>query len=183
MDGTEYYQEYLAGDEGALAQIIRLYKDGLILYLSGYVKDITLAEELTEETFVKLVMKRPRFSGNASFKTWLYAVGRNAALDYLRRHKPREVSLEDCPEAFDEEQDLERTYIQQEDRILVQRAMKKLKLEYRQVLWLLYFEDFTHKEAARILRKTTHNVETIAYRARQALKTKLLEEGYVYEKL
>lgn len=183
MDGAQYYQEYLGGDNAALAQIIRLYKDGLMLYLNGYVKDITLAEELTEETFVKLVIKRPRFSGNAIFKTWLYTVGRNVVLDYLRRHKPREVSLEDCPEAFNEEQDLERTYIRQEDRILVHRAMKKLKQEYRQVLWLLYFEEFTNKEVARILRKTTHNVEVMAYRARQALKTKLLEEGYVYEKL
>lgn len=183
MDGTQYYREYLAGDDSALAQIIRLYKDGLILYLNGYVKDIAVAEELTEETFVKLIIKRPKFSGNASFKTWLYAVGRNMALDYLRRSKRTELSLEDCPEALDEEQDLERTYIQQEDRILVHRAMRKLKQEYQQILWLLYFENFTHKEAAHILKKTTHNVETTAYRARKALKTKLLEEGYVYEKL
>lgn len=183
MDGAQYYREYLDGDDSALAQIIRLYKDGLILYLNGYVKNIMVAEELAEETFVKLVTRRPRFFGHASFKTWLYTVGRNVALDYLRRCKPREVSLDDCPEAFDEEQGLERTYIRQEDRFLVHRAMKKLKREYRQVLWLLYFEDFTHKEAARILRKTTHNVETMAYRARQALKTTLLEEGYVYEKL
>ena len=183
MNGTQYYLAYLTGDDSALAQIICLYKDGLILYLNGYVKDITVAEELTEETFVKLVIKRPKFSGNASFKTWLYTVGRNVALDYLRRSKRNDVPLEDCPKAFDEEQDLERTYIQQEDRILIHRAMKKLKQEYRQVLWLLYFEEFTHKEAACILQKTTHNVETIAYRARKALKSKLLEEGYVYEKL
>lgn len=183
MDGTKYYQDYLNGDDTALAQIIRLYKDGLILYLNGYVKNIVTAEDLTEETFVKLVIRRPRFLGHGSFKTWLYTVGRNIALDYLRVRKPREVSLDECPEAFDEEQDLEQTYIRQEDRILLHRAMKKMKQEYRDVLWLIYFEGFTHKEVARILRKTTHNVETMAYRARQALKTKLLEEGFIYEKL
>lgn len=183
MDGTQYYREFLDGDDSALAEIIRIYKDGLILYLNGYVKSIAVAEELTEDTFVKLVIKRPRFFGHASFKTWLYTVGRNVALDYLRTSKPKEVSLDDLPEAFDEEQDLEWAYIRQEDRILVHRAMKELKQEYRQVLWLLYFEGFTHKEAAHILQKTTHNVETLAYRARQALKNKLLEEGYVYEKL
>ena len=183
MEGTQYYQKYLAGDDAALAQIIRLYKDGLILYLNGYVRDMTVAEELTEETFVKLVLKRPGFSGNASFKTWLYKVGRNLSLDHLRRSGRTELSLEDCPEISDEEQDLERAYIQQEDRILVHRSLRRLKQEYRQILWLLYFENFTHKEAARILRKTTHNIETLAYRARRALKSKLLEEGYVYEKL
>ena len=183
MDGTQYCRKFLDGDDSALAEIIRIYKDGLILYLNGYVKSIAVAEELTEDTFVKLVIKRPRFFGHASFKTWLYTVGRNVALDYLRTGKPKEVSLDDLPEAFDEEQDLEWAYIRQEDRILVHRAMKELKQEYRQVLWLLYFEGFTHKETAHILHKTTHSVETMAYRARQALKNKLLEEGYVYEKL
>lgn len=48
MDGTKYYQDYLNGDDTALAQIIRLYKDGLILYLNGYVKNIVMAEELTD---------------------------------------------------------------------------------------------------------------------------------------
>lgn len=183
MDSTQYYQRYLSGDDSALAQIICAFKDGLILYLNSYVKDITVAEELTEETFVKLVLKRPKFSGNASFKTWLYTIGRNVALDYLRRSKKSEVSFEDCPEICDEEKDLERSYIQQEERILVHRAVRKLKREYQQILWLIYFEGFSHKEAARILGKTTHNVETTASRARQALKIKLLEEGYVYEKL
>lgn len=183
MDGKRYYQKFLSGEEAALAEIIRIYKDGLMLYLNGYVNDLSLAEELTEETFVKLVVKRPRFFGNASFKTWLYTVGRNIALDHLRRLRKTHLSLEDCPEVADEEQDLERSYLQEEERLLVHRTMKLLKEEYRQILWLLYFEGFTHKEAARILKKTTHNVETMAYRARKALKAKLLEEGFVYEKL
>ena len=183
MDGKDYYQKFLAGEEQALSEIIRMYKDGLLLYLNGYVNDLSLAEELTEETFVKLVVKRPRFFPGASFKTWLYTVGRNVTLDHLRRSKGKEISIEDCREISDDEQELERSYIRQEERILVHRALKQLKPEYRQVLHLLYFEGFSQKEAARILKKTTHNVETLAYRARKALKTKLLEEGYVYEKL
>lgn len=183
MDGKRYYQAFLSGEESALAEIIRIYKDGLMLYLNGYVNDLSLAEELTEETFVKLVVKRPRFFGKASFRTWLYAVGRNLAMDHLRRSKGKEVSIDDCLEMSDEEQDLERSYIRQEEKIQVHRALKALKPEYRQLLWLLYFEDFSQKEAAKILKKTTHNVETMAYRARKALKAKLLEEGFVYEKL
>ena len=183
MEGTQYYQQYLGGNDDALAQIIRLYKDGLMLYLNGYVRDIQLAEELTEDTFVKLVVKRPRFPNRASFKTWLYAVGRNLTIDRLRQCKHTDISIEDCPEPVDELQNLEALYIQEEEKILIHRAMRELKPEYRQVLWLLYFEDFTHKEAARILRKTTHNVETMACRARKALKDKLLEEGFAYEKL
>lgn len=183
MECAECYQRYLNGDNSGLTQIIGMFKDGLILYLNTYVRDVLVAEELTEETFVKLVLKKPKFSGNASFKTWLYSIGRNIAMDYLRRSKSKRIPLEDCPEIVDDEIDLERSYIQQEDRIFVHRAMRKLKPEYQQVLWLIYFEGFSNKEAGRILGKTTHNVETMAYRARNALKIKLIEEGYVYEEL
>lgn len=79
------YQRFLKGDESGLAEIIHTYKDGLILYLNGYVNDFSTAEELTEETFVKLILKRPHFSRRSAFKTWLYAIGRNTALDHLRR--------------------------------------------------------------------------------------------------
>ena len=177
------YRRFLSGDNSGLEEIIRTYKDGLILYLHGYVNNLSTAEELTEETFVKLVLKRPHFSKCSAFKTWLYAIGRNTALDYLRRHKKSEVSLEECPQQEDEEENMERAYIRQEDKRTLHQCMKKLKQEYQQVLWLAYFEGFTYPEISRILRKTTHNTETIAYRARLALKKILTEEGYVYENL
>lgn len=177
------YQRFLKGDDSGLAEIICTFKDGLILYLNGYVNDLGVAEELTEETFVKLVLKRPHFSQRSAFKTWLYAIGRNTAMDHLRRSKKSEVSLEECPQLRDEEENLEHACIRQEDKRMLHQCMKKLKQEYRQVLWLAYFEDFSYPEIARILRKTTHNVETIAYRARLALKKTLTEEGFVYENL
>ena len=179
---TDSYQRFLAGDESGLAQIICAYKDGLILYLNGYVHDISLAEELTEETFAKLVLKRPRFSGDSAFKTWLYTIARHVAIDYLRRKK-QNVSTEDCKELVDEQADLERTFLQQEQKLQLYEAIEQLKPEYRQVLWLYYFADFSHKEIARILGKSTHNVEMLASRARQALKTILNKEGFVYEAL
>ena len=179
---TDSYRRFLAGDESGLAQIICAYKDGLILYLNGYVHDISLAEELTEETFVKLVLKRPRFSGDSAFKTWLYTIARHVAIDYLRKKK-QNVSTEDCKELVDEQADLERTFLQQEQKLQLYEAIEQLKPEYRQVLWLYYFADFSHKQIARILGKSTHNVEMLASRARQALKTILNKEGFVYEAL
>lgn len=175
------YQDFFAGNQEALTDIIRDYRDGLLLYLNGIVQNITIAEELTEDVFVKLVMKRPRFSAESSFKTWLYAIGRNLAISYIRRQKHIHISLENCPELTDDEKNLERQYIQKEQKIILHNAMKALKPEYRQVLWLIYFEGFSQKETARIMGKTVHNVETLAYRARQALKVKLLEEGFEYE--
>lgn len=177
------YKCFLSGDPEGLCRIIRDYKDGLILYLNTIVQNLTVAEELTEDTFVKLVVKRPRFASDSSFKTWLYAIGRNAAYSYLRCNKQIHIPLENCPELTDAEEDLERRYILKERQKTLHNSMKKLKPEYCQVLWLIYFEGFSQKETARILGKTVHSVETLVYRARQALKTKLLEEGFIYEDL
>jgi len=177
------YQSFLSGDPEGLNRIVRDYKDGLILYINGIVQNVAVAEDLTEDVFVKLIMKRPRFSSDSSFKTWLYTIGRNTAISYLRRNKLMHIPLENCPELTDDEKNLEQRYIQQEQRRGLHCAMKKLKPEYRQVLWLAYFEGFSHKETARIMGKSVHNTETLAYRARQALKLKLLEEGFTYEDL
>ena len=180
---TRDYQCFLSGDPEGLSRIIWDYKDGLILYINGIVHNIAVAEDLTEDVFVKLIMKRPRFSSDSSFKTWLFTIGRNAAITYLRRSKFIHIPLENCPELTDDEKDLEQRYIQHEQHRVLHCAMKELKPEYRQVLWLVYFEGFSHKETARILGKSVHNTETLAYRARLALKKNLLEEGFEYENL
>ena len=178
----ESYQRFLQGDEAGLVQIIREHKDGLILYLNGIVRNIDTAEELTEETFVKLVVKRPKFSGKSTFKTWLYTIARNIAMDYLRHHKMN-ISMDVCAPISDELSDLERAWIGQEKKLQLHRTMEKLKPEYRQVLYLRYFEDFACKQIARIMGKTTHSTETLLYRAKLALKQKLMEEGFSYEDL
>jgi len=181
--GAESYLRFLDGDNNGLAEIIRDYKDGLILYLRSFAEDIYQAEEFAEDTFVKLVTNRPRFGNRSSFKTWLYAIGRNVALDQARkRSRHREVSIDECPEIA-EEISLERSYLLEEQKIRLHGAMKKLKAEYRQILWLIYFEDFTNREAAVVMKRSTHSVETLVYRARLALKKQLEKEGFHYEKL
>ena len=183
-NGASSYRRFLSGDENGLAEIILAYRDGLILYLHSFTGDLRLAEELAEDTFVLLGTKKPRDKGTGSFKTWLYTIGRNLALNTLRRQKRNpEVSLELCPEVSSEEAALEQAYLRQEQKITVHRALHKLKAEYRQVLWLVYFEGMSLKEAASVLKKRIHTVEVLVSRARKALKTQLEKEGFFYEEL
>lgn len=56
--------------------------------------------------------------------------------------------------------------------------MAYLKTEYRQVLWLLYFEELSVKEISQIMKKSPHAVETLTYRAKQSLKSELTKDGY-----
>lgn len=184
--GAASYRRFLDGDNEGFVEIVRVYNDGLILYLNSFVNNISIADiadELAEDAFVKLGVKKPRYAGKSSFKTWLYAIGRNVAMDYIRKKaKERTVPLDACAEQTDEEL-LESRYIKEERKIILHRAMNNLKPEYRQVLWLIYFEGFSNKEVAKIMRKSVHAVESLASRARQSLRTKLNEEGFVYENL
>ena len=184
-NGASSYRRFRDdGDENGLIEIIRNYKDGLILYLSSFVGNIHTAEELAEDTFVLLGIKKPKDKGKGSFKTWLYTIGRNVAIDYLRRNsKETEISIDSCPELVSEERSLEISYIQEERKIAIHRALKKLKTEYRQILWLIYFEEFSNKEAAAIMKKSVHSIETLVYRARKSLKSQLEMEGFIYEEL
>ena len=75
--GAEAYKRYLAGDDEGIVTLVALYRSGLILYLTTLVKDVHLAEELTEDTFFKLMVKKPRYRDKGSFKAWLYAIARN----------------------------------------------------------------------------------------------------------
>lgn len=183
-NGASSYRRFLAGDDTGLVELIRDYKDGLTLYLNGIVGNIFVAEDLMEEVFYKIATKKPRFSENRSFKAWLYTIGRNVAMDHLRRQKRVSAApIEDYANLLVEEESVETAYLRQEQKILVHKALRALSVDYRQVLYLVFFEEFTNQEAAVAMGKSKRQIENLLYRAKNALKAKLEKEGFVYEAL
>lgn len=181
--GAASYRRYLNGDDDGMVEIIRDYKDGLILFLHQFTGDIHTAEDWMEDTFVKLATKKPPFSGRSGFKTWLYAIARNIARDHLRRHTVTVVSQDVLDGHTADEWDLEREYLRQEQKIQLHRAMSRLKPEYRQVLYLTFFEGFSNEQAGRIMKKNKRQIENLVYRAKQTLRSQLEKEGFCYEAL
>lgn len=182
MDNGEIsYRRFIAGDDEGMVEIIRDYKDGLILYLNGITGNILLAEEIMEDTFFKIVTKKPRFSGKSSFKTWLYAIGRNSALDSLRKRSRFSDKPVDEYTDLADELSIEKDYLKEEQKIALNRALQKLNPDYRQVLYLVFFENFSNSETAKIMHKTKRQVENLLYRAKQSLKSELEKEGFEYE--
>lgn len=182
-NGAENYYRFLDGDRDALVEIIREYRDGMIFFANSTVKDICLAEEIVQEVFVKLAVKKPKYSGKSSFKTWLYSICRYTTVDFFRKRKRRkELDAEEFYNLSDET-DLEQEYIKEEQRIELHRAIKKLSSDYCQVLYLIFFEGFDNSGAAKVMKKTNRQIENLVYRAKKALKTELEKEGFVYEKL
>ena len=178
-NGAGSYRRFLSGDDDGLAAIVNEYREGLILYLHSLVANLYTAEELAEETLFRLMVKKPRFSGKSSFKSWLYAIGRHVAIDHLRRNaKLADTRVEDMAEYLADETDLERAYIRSEQRIRLHRAMEKLIPDYRQVLWLVYFEELSHEEAGTVMKKNSRQITNLLYRAKQSLRTELEKEGF-----
>lgn len=173
------YKRYLDGDVSALMELIREYKNGLTMYLNSYVRDPNLADELCCETFVRLADKKPKFRESSSFKTFLYGIGRNVALVYLRKNKKHAAEPPD--EALAAPVDLEKEFLVKERNRQLYTALGGLKPEYAQALWLMYFEELSVKEIAAVMKKSPGAVKVLLHRARLALKSELEKEGFEYE--
>lgn len=179
--GWELYERFQKGDEQAFAELMTTHKDGLIFFIYRYVQNIDVAEDLSEDVFVALLMHRRRFKGEASFKTYLYTIGRNKAVDWLRKNR-RVRNQEEEGRIPDLEEDLEERVIKNERDRQLHGAIAKLKPEYAQVLHLLYFDGLTQEGAGKIMKKNSKQMENLAYRARKALKKILEKEGIGVEK-
>ncbi len=180
-NGLIAYERFRNGDDGGLIQIIDTYGDRLLVYLNGFVRDHATAEDLLSETFLKLILKKPRLRGEASFKTYLFAMGRNEALRWLKK-KRREVPLEDwAPDR--QAADVYETVQSRERHILLQRAMKQIPTAYREALYLVYFEQLSCAQAAAVLRLSSRQTSNLLYRGKQALKLVMEREGVSYEDL
>ena len=182
-NGESSYRRFLAGDDNGMVEIVREFRDGLMLYLRSYTDDINAAEDCVQDTFIRLAVKKPKFNGKSTFKTWLYTIGRNIAIDNVRSsRRHRGVSLSECAVLADEA-DLEQSYLVSEEKINLRHAMCRLREEYQQVLYLTYFESFSNEETAKIVGKSKKQIENLLYNARKALRTELEKEGFNYENI
>ena len=80
-----------------------------------------------------------------------------------------------------DENDLESNYLKKEQKITLHKAVRRLNSDYRQVLYLTVFEGFSNGEAAKIMHKSTRQIENLLYRAKKSLRTELEKEGFEYE--
>lgn len=176
--GAEAYARFLSGDDSGLCEVIEEYRNSLMFFLMRYVCSESTAEELCEDTFYTLVMKRPAFSESAAFRTWLFTIARNKALNYLRSSAFRKsVPLEEaeglfCPDSA------ERRLLEQERYRALYGAIDRLPQKQRDLVFLVYFENMKAAEAARVIHKTPRQAVNILFRARKKLRDILEKEGF-----
>jgi len=173
------YYNYIDGDSNALAELLARYDESLNLFIFSFVKNEEEAEDLAIDAFAHLAASDKRFKGKSSFKTWLFAIGRNLALEYLRRHRiDMDDLFDECAADF-KTPDL--PILQKERYAQLYRALGMLNAEYRQVLYLKFFEDMSVAETAKVTGKKERQISDLIYRGKQALKKELEKAGFEYE--
>ncbi len=182
--GARNYQRYLSGQDVGFVELITEYQQPLFQFLCGYVRDEGVAEELTEEVFFRIAVKKPHFRGASDFRTWLFSIGRNLALDHLRRQKRHtEIPFTDAEPLLSLYDSTVDTYEQKERRRQLYDALAKLPAREREALHLTYFAGFSCAAVGEIVKKNRRGVENLLYRARKRLKAELEKGGFMYEEL
>ena len=177
-NGASSYRRYLDGDESAFREIVKDYFDCLLLFVNRYVHDLSTAEDIALDVFTQLVVHKRRYNFSTSFKTYLFTMGRSRALDYIRRRdKIKMVELSEAAQYLSEESVLEETVLADERKRWINRALDRLPDEMRLVLHLVYFEELSIDEAAKVLKKSKKQVYNLLYRGKTTLRTILGEEG------
>ena len=164
------------GDERAFTLIVRAYERPVYNYVLRLVGDRALAEDLTQEVFVRVYQGLPGFSLRARFTTWLFQVTKNRVLDELRalERRPRSVAtLEDVPPLEVIDQPFERL----ETIDAVWRAIEGLTVDLKMALLLRDVVGLAYTEIADALEITLATVKWRIYKARAEVQASLAREG------
>ena len=160
MTDEALYRRYLDGDEDALGALMERYGTKLTLYLDGYLRDLHEAEDLMIEAFAYLIAKR------------------HMALRLLRKKRAGNCfSLDALTEEPEARELVEETVQSAERARLLRDCMAELREDYREALFLVYFEGLSHAETAAVMGKREKQVADLIYRGKIALRKRLEQEG------
>ena len=175
-NGACSYRRFLDGDESAFEDIMKELFRGLVFFIDGFVHDTHAAEDIAIDTFSDLVVHKHRYNFKVSLKTYLYMVGRTRALDYLKHRKV--IDFVELSESLtDETAALEDIMLADERKRQVNAALAKLPADMRGVVHLIYFEEMTYEEAAKVMKKNRKQVDNLLYRAKKELRIVLGKDG------
>ena len=160
-----------------MSRLITIYKGLVYTIIYRMVNDPDLAQDLTQETFIKVFLKIKTLKDRGHFRSWICTIGRNLVYDHLRKkRRERTISIEEIGERKGPS-GLERRH----KRMIIQDAMARLDKRDRMLLSLVYYQGMTQVEVARVMKIPVSNVKVYVHRARKRIREQL--RGYEDELL
>lgn len=180
-NGAGSYRRYLDGDEAAFDELLQQYRDNLTLFINRYVHDLDTAEDLAIDTFLYLILHKHRYNFKTPLKTYLFMIGRCRALDYLKhRKKLIMVELSQVEHELSEGPTPEEMLLLDERKLALYRALYQLPEPMQTAVHLVYFEDLSYEDAAKVMKKNKKQIANLLYRAKEKLRTILGKDGELF---
>lgn len=165
-------EEVMAGHAKAFAVLVDRYKDMVFTLAVSLLRDRQEAEEIAQDTFLKVYKALPKFQNKSKFSTWIYRIVYNESISRLRRKKTNLISVEDLSygELADSFEEMEPEWLEKEERKRkLFEAISLLKEEEKTILMLYYFENCRIDEISDITSLSNENVKTKLFRTRKKL--------------
>jgi RNA polymerase sigma factor (sigma-70 family) len=173
----ELFRRFQNGGASELSQLVERHGDSVTLYINAIIGDTQDAEDLMIEAFSRVCAKAPSFTGGG-FRPYLYKTARNLALRFASRNRLRRHFGFDDMELEPESGELVERVVQTRERdALLRLCLDKLHPDYREALYLTYFEDLSQAEAAAVMGKNEKQIKNLVLRGKQALRALLESEG------
>lgn len=157
-------------EEQRLKSLMDEYGDCVLRMCYVYLKDYQLAEDVTQETFIRVYQHLDKFQGQSSIKTWIVQIAINLSRNQMRTNWWRNRADEELPEiSANEYMD---TFV---DRQLIMNEVSRLPLKYKEAILLYYYQELSIAEVAMVLHLNESTVKTRLARAKKKLKPELKE--------
>jgi len=179
----------LDGDSREFAKIVDAYKNLVFTVALRMVKNTEEAEEVAQDTFIKVYRSLAKFKGDSKFSTWIYRIAYNTCLDRIKKHKKetQHIAIDEM-EGFEIKQmdNALNHLIKKEKSNLVKKCVEKLSPKDAALITFFYFEEKNLAELAEVMALNENNVKVALFRARkrlaQVIKQNLNSETiYSYE--
>ena len=166
-------KKFQAGDNESFEKLIVKHRAKALSFAQRYVHDPYEAEDIVQECFADIYVYRERYKNTYSFKTYLFTIIRNKSIDYIRKSKnfyPYENYNGKSEETPEEK------YLEKERNNLVREMVNELRDDYKTIIYLVEYYDFSYDEASKIMGKNLGQIKILVYRARKKLKIMLEKE-------
>ncbi len=162
-------KDALKGKQLAYEKLMERYYDSIYVMVLHLVGNMTDAEEITQESFTKAFSKLSLYDEKYPFSSWLFGIASNGAVDFLRKRKYVEITLEEDENSESPQPNPEEHLIQKQDVGALKEKVEALKEHYRKLLELRYFEEYTYEEISQELSLPMGTVKTQLHRAKLQL--------------
>jgi RNA polymerase sigma-70 factor (ECF subfamily) len=185
LEDAQVVRQVLRGKREAFGVLVERYQKPIFNFIYRFYGNYELAQELTQETFLRSYQFLKSYDPQRKFSTWLYTVARNLCIDELKkRHSAREVCIDDVLPAVDArdaaaagERNQQADCIRREEDFKLLEALQELPADARTVLLLHYFQSLSYQEIGETLSLPVSTVKIRIFRAKKILLEKWHELG------